>query len=38
MGIAMSTEQARFEMDTDEFADYLANHEARLSMRGSMDR
>jgi len=34
----MSAEQATFEMDRDEFADYLANREARRELMGeSMD-
>jgi hypothetical protein len=30
----MSTEQARWEMDAEEFAEFLANREARTELMG----
>jgi hypothetical protein len=33
----MTTEQVRFEMDADEFAEFLANREARRELMESWD-
>ena len=35
--MGMTREQARFEMDADDFAEYLANSEEGLNLRESWD-